>query len=198
MANEFIKRLQSLERTRVKAEALYVEGHFGKRDVAHVYEAIFLSLMTRFESLLEELFFALLMGRMTSTNPKMRSKISARSEVVIRKILLSGDDYLTWLPYRRTEDRAGYYFASGIPFSSLDDGERSFLRESLFIRNAVAHKSKFALKQFHKKVNGVSRLPPRERTPAGFLRSEFRNAPAQCRYENLAAKLGGIANKLCR
>jgi len=198
LADDFIRRAQSLERTRLKAESLYVDGHFAKRDVAYIYEAIFLSLMTRFELLLEELFFGLLMGRMTSSDPRVRTKITAHSEVVMRKILLSGNHYLTWFPYQQTVERAGYYLSSGVPFSSLDDGERSFLRESLFIRNAVAHKSKHALNQFHKKVGGVSRLPPRERTPAGFLRSQFRAAPVQSRYENVAAKLGAIATKLCR
>src|SRR6185369_5159538 len=187
LADEFINRLRSLERTRTKAESLYTAGYLGKRDILHIYEAIFLNLITQFEASLEELFFALLMGRVTSANPRMRTKITTRSEAVIRNILLAGDNYLAWLPYRQTEERAHNYFASGVPFSSLNDGEKSFLRESVFIRNAVAHKSKFSLRQFHGKVSGVTRLKPRERTPAGFLRSEFRAAPAQCRYENIAA-----------
>jgi len=197
LATDFIRRAESLERTRLKAESLYLAGHFAKRDVAYIYEAIFLSLMTRFELLLEELFFGLLMGRRTSGDRRVRGKITTRSEVVMRQILLSGSHYLTWIPYRQTLYRASYYLSSGLPFSSLDDGERSFLAESVYIRNAVAHKSRHALNQFQK-VGGVSRLPPRERTPAGFLRSQFRAAPAQSRYENVAANLGAIATKLCR
>lgn len=198
LATDFIRRVQSLERTRLKAESLYLAGQFAKTDVAYIYEAIFLSLMTRFELLLEELFFGLLMGRRTSSNRRVRSKITVRSEGGLRRILLSGDNYLNWFPYQRTVERAGYYLSSGLPFSSLDGGEKSFLTESIVIRNAVAHKSKHALKQFKNRVGGVSRLPPRERTPAGFLRSQFRAAPAQSRYENVAANLGAIATKLCQ
>lgn len=198
LALRFAQRLRTLERTRVKAEALFSAGHFGKRDVGYIYEAIFLTLMTRFESLLEELFFALLMGRMISADPRTRGKVTTQSEVVIRDIVHAGDNYLKWLPYKDTENRAYYYFASGMPFSQLDDGDKSFLSQCMIIRNALAHKSKFALTQFHHKVGGVAGLPPRERTPAAFLRSEFRAAPVQRRYENFAARIGLIAAKLCR
>jgi len=106
LADEFARRLQSLERTRTKAESLYLGGHFGDRDVGYIYEAIFLSLMTRFESLLEELFFALLVGRMASTSRRTRSKISAQSESVVRDILLSGGMTILYgylIVERRTE-----------------------------------------------------------------------------------------------
>ncbi len=198
LIDDFSRRLTSLESTRKKIESLYTSGHIAGRDVEHVYEAIFLSSMTTFEALLENLFFGLLMGRYTSGLPNARCKISIRSEQVGREILLGGGAYLDWLPYSRTEDRAKLYFASGLPFTILNDGEKSFLKQSLFIRNAVAHKSRFAMEQFREKVNGVSGLPPRQRTPAGFLRSVFRAAPIQCRYENFAAHLALIVNRLCR
>jgi hypothetical protein len=198
LATTFAQRLRTLERTRVKAESLFIAGEFSKRDVGYIYEAIFLTLMTRFESLLEELFFALLMGRIVSTHPGTRSKIEGRSEVVIRGIVHGGDHYLKWLPYKETSTRAQYYLARGLPFSLLDDADRSFLTQCMIIRNALAHKSRFAMGQFHDKVGGVSGLPPRERTPAGFLRAEFRAAPVQRRYENFAARMAVIATKLCR
>src|SRR5262245_19143223 len=86
LAAKFAQRLRTLERTRIKAEALFLAGEFSQRDVGYIYEAIFLSLMTRFESLLEELFFALLMGRMVSKHRGTRGKVQSRSEVVIRGI----------------------------------------------------------------------------------------------------------------
>jgi hypothetical protein len=51
---------------------------------------------------------------------------------------------------------------------------------------------------FEQEVIGALTLMPRERTPAGFLRSIFRTAPVETQYENLVGEMAIVALKLCR
>jgi hypothetical protein len=193
----YARKLTLLERTRQKIERLYANDDLAKRDAEQVYEALFISSITAFEALLEDLFFGLVMGRLNSTVPGVRCKVSIQSELVAREIALAGNAYLDWLPYSRTEQRAQLYLARGLPFSRLDDGNKSLLQQCLFVRNAIAHKSRHAIETYQEKVIGTMVLPPRERSPASFLRSQFRSAPNQCRYENYIAHLSQISHILC-
>lgn len=198
LAAAYASKLKALEHTRCKIERLRSTDVIVRRDVEQVYEALFLSTITGFEALLEDLFFGLMMGRLKSGVRGVRCKVHIASEIVAREIALANQPFLSWLPYDHTENRAKTYFASGLPFTILNDGDRMLLRQALYVRNAIAHKSKFAMEKYRDKVVGTTVLPPRERGPAGFLRSQFRVAPAQCRYEDFASRLLLIARKLCQ
>jgi len=198
LAKTYTSKLTYLEHTRNKIERLYLEGSIVRRDIEQVYEALYISSITAFEALLEDLFFGLLMGRLSSTTSGMRCKVTVSSEIVAREIALAGDKYLDWLPYKRTEERARTFFASGIPFSLIDGNKRSLLQECLFIRNAIAHRSIYATEIYKKNVLGSRILPPRQRGPASFLRSQFRTSPSQCRYEYYIANLIQISRLICK
>ena len=45
---------------------------------------------------------------------------------------------------------------------------------------------------------GAAPVLPIERTPAGYLRTVFRVAPDQTRYEEIAGTCAILARKLCR
>ncbi len=198
LVEAYASKLKSLEHTRRKIERLFAANIIVRRDVEQVYEALFLSSITAFEALLEDLFFGLMMGRFKSGITGVRCKINVASETVAREVALAEHEYLDWLPYSRTTERAKVYFASGLPFTVLDDGDKSFLKQSLYVRNAIAHKSKYAMDLYKDKVVGTMVLPPRERGPASFLRSQFRTSPAQCRYEDFAGRMLLITRKLCQ
>ena len=83
----------------------------------------------------------------------------------------------------KPEQRARAFFRGGIPFTTLDKGYKKHLEILLYIRNAIAHRSSYAKGKFEQEVIGSLPLTPRERTPAGFLRSRFRITPVQTRYE---------------
>ena len=114
-----------------------------------------------------------------------------------RNILLIGKNYLEWLPYENTLERAKVFFQDGMPFTLLDDQNRSNLSRYVYIRNVIAHRSEYAVSKFIKHIIGDSKLPPRERTPVGFLRGNFRSAPSQTRYELFVQELKSISLIIC-
>lgn len=71
----------------------------------------------------------------------------------------------------------------GRPISAVSDDNRRLIGEAVRIRNAIAHDSIRAKKEFKEKVPGVVSLPHSRRTPGAFLRHEFRRNPVQRRYE---------------
>jgi hypothetical protein len=107
------------------------------------------------------------------------------------------DKYLSWLPFSQTEERANLYLQEGKPFTELDGGDKQLIQETVYIRNAIAHSGHHAIEAFRTNVIGEKRLGRGEKTPAGFLRSEFRDNPAQKRFQVYVARLGIIAGKMC-
>jgi len=192
----FQAKLRALEYTRQRVEELYSQRVLARRDIESVYEGLFLRSVIAFEDCLEVLFFQIVRGRSPIRRWNTGAKFSAASDVVIREILLQDKDYLDWLPYKRTQSRAKLYLKGGRPFLGLGDGDLSKLAQIQLIRNAIAHASKFAREQFAQKVIGNTRLSPREKTPAGFLRSLLSSSPATTRLEVFVAAMGAIAGKL--
>lgn len=197
LANEFINRLTALELTRAKMEKLHADGAIEIDDLEQVYSGLYLEAFTSFEGLLEELFFGLILGDLTSNLPDVILRVSVTPALITREILLIGKQYHDWFPYKeQTLERAKVFFQNGFPFTRLDDGNKSNVQRFHRIRNAIAHKSEFAQRKFEKEVIGSLTLTPRERRPAAFLRSIFRR-PAQTQYEVAIEELKAIAQKLC-
>lgn len=176
-------------------EKLYNADVIALRDLHSVYEALFLRAVSGFEMFLEDLFVAILERRARYKNKRVSLRMSVASTEALWDILLQDEQYLTWLPYDRTEHRANIYLEDGKPFSELNDGDKSVLKTITTIRNAIAHQTPYATALFQKKVVGAQALLRGERKPAGFLRSQFR--PAQRRFEVYAIELARIATFLC-
>ncbi|MBJ7405939.1 MAG: hypothetical protein JHD07_22555 [Bradyrhizobium sp.] len=193
--SKFQRSLQRLDNTRDRMERLFAQEQIRKVDLDSVYEALFLRAVTSFEAFLEDLFLAILVGRAQYTGQRVRVLMSASSRGALMKILLQGSVYMNWLPFEHTEKRAKLYLRDGRPFSDLDIGDRSQLKTISIIRNAIAHKSPYALAQFQKIVIGGAPMLQRERNPAGFLRSRI--APQQTRFEVHMGQLARCAGLLC-
>ena len=178
-------------------ERLYAQSMVAKRDVEHIYGAIFLGAYASFEGMLEDLFLKLLTARVRLPR-SVRSKVTFRSDIVARTIIFEGRNYVDWLPYERTLKRAENLFYGGRPFTRLDSNEKGLIKAVCTIRNAIAHQSGHARKQFDKDVVSNLTLAPRERTPTGFLRSLHSSAPSVTRYEQLIRDLTAIARNLVR
>jgi hypothetical protein len=191
------RNLQRLDYTRDRMEKLFSERQIRKVDLDSVYEALFLRAVTTFEAFLEDLFLAILVGRARYKAPRVRVLMSASSRGALMQILLQGNTYMSWLPFEHTERRAKLYLRDGRPFTELNDGDKSQLRTISVIRNAIAHKSPFALAQFQRIAMGSIPLLQNERNPAGFLRSRISSAPTQTRFEVYMGHLGKCAGLLC-
>ncbi|MER2253289.1 hypothetical protein ABS772_25535 [Methylorubrum podarium] len=194
--NTFHRSLTRINNTRNRMESLFSDGMIKKTDIEAVYEALFLRAVTNFESYLEQLFISILLGRSGHPPDRIKLLMSVSNKNNLITILTQKNDYLDWLPYNKTESRARIYLKDGKPFSELTDGDKSQIKAISLTRNAIAHRSDHSSNQFRSKVIGGMVLLPRERSPAGFLRSRIRTSPIQVRFEVYLSELGRIAAQL--
>jgi hypothetical protein len=195
LANEFRIKLRSLDSTRTRVEELHTTTSIPQKDVARVYESLFLNAVTLFEAFLEDLFIGLLVvGKgVVSGHSSIHPRIVVRSHQVAREVALQGRRYLDWLPYEQTGARAEVFFTGGRPFTLLSKPLKDDIQKCVWIRNAIAHRSDHARTVFLRNVVGSLSLPPRERIPSGYLRSILAAYPKQTRYEYLVARLSATA-----
>lgn len=182
--------------TQSRVEALASSGAILRRDVETVYEGLLLSIVTRFEVLLEELFFGLISGKVSASSCGATLRIAATTDRIGREIVLRDREYVDWMPYKRTEALARAFLRGGLPFTILDNGDKGSLGHLLIVRNAIAHRSAYSMANFKEKVIGTIPLPPRERNPASFLRSRFRITPSQTRFEFYVGQVRQIVYKI--
>ena len=157
-----------------------------------LYEGLFLRAVVGFEDLLQDVFFAVLSGK---SSKKAWTPIVTGRMRDLRRCIFDQKRYLDWLPYRNTVGRANLYLSHGLPFTLLDDRQKTLLNSIVCIRNAIAHPSEFALEKFRRVVVGNTSLPPKERRPSSFLLGYSR--PSHRRYEVYARGLGSIASMFC-
>lgn len=198
LANALHRRLDNSDRSRTRFETLFSKGAIAKRDLLVAYEGLFLGLMTSFEQFLEELFIKILLKKASYPKRRVLPRVHLSSARIARDVLLSNRtrQYLDWLPYDHTEERARIYLRGGRPFTDLDSADKQVIRNWLATRHAIAHVSEHALRQFQQKVVGNATLLPEERLPAGYLRSQFRTSPAMNRFELAVSEMKRIGNKL--
>jgi len=198
LSTELIGHFRSLEMTRSKMEQLLVQGAIVRRDIEQVYAGLYLDALTQFELLLETLFLGLVTSRIASGFPGFGNRVPTMSDRVARSVVLGPRPYVDWLPYDNTEERAEVYFNHGLPFTSLSDADKSQLSRIQFTRNAIAHKSRYSKRRFESSVIAGATLMRRERTPTGYLRSVYRSAPTENRYQEFVGHMSGIAMRLCQ
>jgi hypothetical protein len=193
----FQRHLEKIEITRTRMDSLHSQGQIALRDLESVYEALFLRAVTSFEAFLEELFIAILREKTRYSQRRVSLRMKATSSAALLEILLQGKDYMQWLPFNETERRARLYLKGGKPFSDLTDGDKSMMKTISTIRNAIAHRSEFAMNQFATKVVGNQPLLPRERTPAGYLRVPVGARPATTKFDSYMGELSRLSATLC-
>ena len=195
--NALIGHLKYIEQTRSKTERLYQEGYLVRRDVELIYAGLYLDAITSFENFIEDLFIRLLLGTAIHPSRLVVPKIAFKSAVICRNIVYGGRSFVDWFPYERTQERAEIFFQKGLPFTALDGLDRKNMNHMLCIRNAIAHKSKHALKRFEREVISGLPLLSQEEKPVGYLRSNYAMSPPQTRYELIIFNIVQIARKLC-
>jgi len=210
LSSELISHYRYIGYTRKKMEHLYSKGEIVRRDIEFVYSGLFLDMFTTFERFIERLFIELLIENKLTVSPSYTSqKILFKSINTARKVVFGGKNYVDWFPYRLTEERAEAFFHLGKPFSPINKDtdriqakiknkqDKKTIENVMIIRNAIAHNSVYAIKRFDQELIAGATLPPRERTPSGFLRSKYRISPPQTRFEYFSLEISSIAIKLC-
>jgi hypothetical protein len=194
VASQFKGSARATEGYLRRLEGLNAAGVLSDRDVTRAYEGAFLSYYTDLERHIERLFLGLVMGRFV-VSPSSSSLVQIQSEVVARKVVGGGRRYTSWLPIRYTEDRAEVFLSRGAPFDRLISVDHDALERMRLIRNAVAHKSHGAMVQFNKNLIEGKSIPPKQRTPAGYLRGQ--HAPGQTRLSYLMAQGVAALDRIC-
>lgn len=186
-ADRFLRRL----------EALSLQGGVSQLDIRRAYAGTYLEFYASVERSIEELFLSLLMGRRYCDSSPCRRLVDIRSDAVARRVMTGGDrSYADWLPYKKYSlKRAKAFFSSGGPFAALAPTDIKALDGSQIIRNALAHQSKPALRAFHEKFIEGKHLPPREQSPAGYLRGW--HTIGQTRLNYIFAEIVRVFTKVC-
>ena len=192
-----IGHLRYIEQTRSKTERLHQDGYLVRRDLELVYAGLYLNAITFFENFIEDLFVRLLVGTAIHPSRLVVPKITFKSPTTCRNIVYGGEAYVDWFPYNRTQRRARVFFRNGLPFTDLDSSDKKNIERMFHIRNAIAHKSKHALRVFSEKVIDDQNLLSEEKKPVGYLRSNYATSPSQTRYELIIFNMVQIARKLC-
>ena len=195
-ADALDRRLRRLQRTGTRIEQVAQGGSLVRADLEALYEGLYIGAITNFEQFVADLFSGILLGQVIyASRRRVVPRVDVKSSVVLTPLLNAGRPYVDWLPYRLTEERASTYFRGGRPFADVVPVEKQRMERWLWTRNAIAHASPHSNRVFVGQVIAGTPLPPRERTPAGFLRSEIRAGVT--RFENVLDEMRGVAATLC-
>ena len=194
--NALIGHLRYIEQTRSKTERLHQEGYLVRRDLELVYAGLYLDAITSFENFIEGLFIRLLVGTAMHPSELVVPKIVFNSTVACRKRVYDGRSYVNWFPYDQTQRRAIEFFKKGLPFTALRDSDKGNMNQMLCIRNAIAHKSRHALTRFNRVVINERPLLSREKTPVGYLRSNYAMSRPRTQYQLIFNNIVTIAHEL--
>ena len=195
-ADALDRRLRRLERTARKIERAFDDGSLTRTDLEALYEGLFIGAIVEFERFVSDLFTGILLRKVAYSGRRVTPRVELRSGVILTPLLNAGRQYVDWLPYHETERRAKTYLRGGRPFTEVAASEKKGMERWLWTRNAIAHASQHSDRVFQANVIAGTPLPPRERTPAGFLRSEIRIGVT--RFENILDEMRGVAATLCR
>lgn len=177
-------------------EKLVLNGEMSERDLLFAYSGALLTFHSFTENSIEELFLGLVAGRLQHGDRRVRSLVEIRSPVTVRRVVFGARSYADWLPYNRhTIPRAEAFLSSGRPFSELPKQDRNHLDDMTILRNALAHQSSHAEKQFKMKFTSSKPLTPVQRKPPGYLRGQ--HAAGQTRLNYLMGRTVQVVYLLC-
>ena len=176
-------------------ERLFDDGSISEIDLERIYAGAFLGFYVFVERSIERLFVGILLGRLTFARGDVAPLITVRSATTARAVLAGGRNYVDWLPYRDTKDRAKAFLSGGRPFKSLETQHEHALNRMGVLRNAIAHDSSHSLRSFRRVFLENVALPPRQQRPAGYLRGQY--ALDQTRFDFLLAQAVAAMKGMC-
>jgi hypothetical protein len=160
-----------LRRARAAGDRALNATSLRARELGLIYEATFLNLVITFEGFQENLFYSSLLGSvgMATVRPLVEFRHRAEAERFVQAT--ERTPFLSWTKTRETIDRARRFLVGGRPFTRLDrrDRDTGVLRTAVVVRNAIAHQSGVARKEFVS-LAGSGMAPGSRRRPADYLR----------------------------
>lgn len=167
IATSFQREVARLKGARDAGEDAFTRAMLGEREVVLLYEVTFLNVFTSFESFQERLFFSCLEGE--SGLSSVRPLYEFRNQKQAEKLVLATErtPFLSWVKAPDTIGRATRFLAGGRPFSRLARRDRDWklVSDATVLRNAIAHQSGPARREFAKLKGKLS-----VRRPGEYLR----------------------------
>lgn len=183
-----------------RMDRLYRQGQVKSKDVLRIYRGAYLGFFTQVERALEDPFIGLLTGKVVHATQQCRPRILIPTRPAAVAIINGTNSYTDWMPFdKHTLKRAPAFFVGGEPFKSISKPDRKVLEDATTLRNAIAHGSEHALRQFQRvfaKDNfGAFIIPPQQRNPATYLRGI--HAGTQTRLEYRITEIVAVIGRMC-
>lgn len=201
IALDFHSKLMRLDSTRQRIEQACHAGSLHQVDVEASYTGLFLQAVVAYESTIEAFVLGLMVrpGGIASSNRAVRARVSVRSYAHALELACGpGRKYPSWIGEKDLTDTATLVLQRGKPFvREAQEPSLSwhYIKQCGYIRNAIAHPSGHAIRQFEKHVLQSTPLPRRERTVAGFLRGRGTGS-TQTRWEVYVAGLNQFVSNV--
>ena len=198
IADRFNRRVLHFRSCCARIERQFNVGGLLATDVELVYTSSFLSVCAQWEALLEEILLEAVCGEKSRKKGNTKLATFKHRNHFRNLLLFPGKSYISIESLKRAEELAALFVVGGRPFSAVAEANRTHIQQAIWIRNAIAHQSAFAIGIFRERVPGVASLPTSKRVPGAFLRHEFRISPGQRRYELYFAAFQSAAREIAR
>lgn len=158
-------------RTYYDAESLYNENHmrgFSLDMKNMIVENAFLNVVTLWESFLENTFIAYMMGHISENGVSVNRYVNPTDRDHAYNLIKNVTTYPDWTDLDKILINAQNFFENGGPFQILRTlkGELNAIKK---IRNAIAHTSYSAKKDFENLVRGKVGYLPTDISPVKFI-----------------------------
>ena len=164
-----------------------------ERDLAKVYAGAYMDYVTFLERSVERLFLGLLMGRLV--HPRATTLVTVKSDVVARKLVRGDRTYVDWFPFDLTIKRANAFLSSGEPFAGVSNSDKRTFKQTGLLRNALAHQSTHALKQFRRELVDGRNLPASQHMPSQYLRGQHNTTQSRLVFH--MAQASACVQRIC-
>lgn len=201
LAGDFQGKVTRLDTTRRRIEGAHSAGVLHQVDVEASYTGLFLQAVVAYEATIEDFVLGLMVrpGGVSSSDRTVRARVSVRSYAHALELASGpGRKYPSWIGQKDLTEAAKLVLHRGKPFvreATYPPLSWHYVTQCGYIRNAIAHPSQHALRQFQKHVLQATPLPRRERTIAGFLRGRGSGTP-QTRWELYVAGLNQFVHNV--
>ncbi len=140
-----------------------------------IIELSFMNIISAWEEFAQAVFVRYMIGGVSESDYSPVLRIGRCLSLNHAMDLIAGKsdfdpsiDYLDWSNWTKVLDKAKLFFEKAKPFSSVNENQRQLIRDSVIIRNRVAHSSKKCKQAFNILAKRYLGLRGSESLPRGF------------------------------
>lgn len=140
-----------------------------------IVELSFMNIISAWEEFVQEVFLRYMIGGTSESGYSPSLRIGQCQNLSHALELISGKegfdpsmDYLNWSNWPKVISKAKIFFEKAEPFSLLTENQKQLLKETVILRNRVAHSSKKCKQAFTSLARKYLGLMANESLPRGF------------------------------